>query len=156
MCNGSTHAAADWPDLASALSPTFSSLPGFFTVPDLVTRGRFPRGGSVDQIGLAEDAAVSGADVSVAISDPGHTHPTMFEGNYGTKQSYSMNNAGFRNNNEGRRVITNPNLERITWVSAAEPTLHQSGVSATVTGTGPETRPVALRLLPAIYAGRPG
>ena len=80
----------------------------------------------------------------------------MFEGNYGTKQRYEMENSVSLLNSRGRSVVYGTNLPRVESVSAAEPTLHQSGVSATVTGTGPETRPVALRLLPAIYAGRPG
>ena len=38
----------------------------------------------------------------------------------------------------------------------ADITLVPTGVAARVVGTGPETQPAAIRLLPAIYAGRPG
>ena len=127
------------------------------TLPDLVSQGRFPRGGTADQIGVTEDAAVNTSGLSIEVEDPGHHHPTVFEGNYGTKQSYRYRN------DEGELewrsvfpVLEDALNEDSTTVRAAAASLVEAGVSATLTGGAAETRPVSIKLLPAIYAGRAG
>ena len=149
VCNGTTHSTADWPDLGVLLEP----FPGAenFTVPDLVSDGLFPRGGTPDMVGTTEQAAVSETDLDVVIDDPGHTHPTMYEGNTdttGIERVWSSTDYSPK-----WRAIAASDDDRIT---VADVTLSPTNVAARVVGTGPETQPAAIRLLPAIYAGRPG
>jgi hypothetical protein len=149
LCNGTTHDTADWPDLGGLLETPPGA--GNFTVPDLVSDGLFPRGGTPDMVGTTEQAAVSERDFDVVIDDPGHTHPTMYEGNTGTtgiERVYSSHDYSPK-----WRVQAASDNDRI---NVGDITLFPSNVAARVVGTGPETQPAAIRLLPAIYAGRPG
>ena len=158
MCDGSVYAASDWPDLAAVMGASFlDQTLQTLTLPDLVSHGRFPRGGTADEIGVTEDAAVNTSGLSIEIEDPGHHHATVFEGNYGTKQSYRYRN------DEGELewrnvfpVFEDAFNEDSTTVRAAAATLVEAGVSATLAGSATETRPVSIKLLPAIYAGRAG
>lgn len=149
LCNGTTHFTEDWPDLGALLEPFPGA--GNFTVPDLVSDGLFPRGGTPDMVGTTEQAAVSERDFDVVIDDPGHTHPTMYEGNTGTT---GIERVYRTENYDEKREIEEPSIYERIYV--ADVTLSPSNVAARVVGTGPETQPAAIRLLPAIYAGRPG
>lgn len=157
LCDGGTYNASVWPELAAALDT--ASNRSEFTVPDMITAGLFPRAAAPADVGTTENSSVASEDLEVAIVDPGHTHTTMFEGNYGTKEAIYI----------GRNQIVNyPGyLETLhyekarrrysstTAVYASKPTLVQTGVSAMV-NAGNETRPAAIRLLAAVYAGRRG
>ena len=149
LCNGTTHDTADWPDLGALLETPAGA--GNFTVPDLVSDGLFPRGGTPDMVGTTEQAAVSERDFDVVIDDPGHTHPTMYEGNVGTTE---IDHVYIGTYSGTKREVELPSRDVNIYV--ADVTLSPTNVAARVVGTGPETQPAAIRLLPAIYAGRPG
>ena len=161
VCDGAVYNASAWPDLAAALGRGPDVDPAnrtTFSVPDIITDGLFVRGGGPADIGTTEASSVAADDIRVRIRDPGHTHPTMFEGNYGTKGPHHIRRNQFDDypgmlELHGFAQAHDRNSNNKVYV--AEPTLFETGVSAEVEA-GNETRPPSIRLLPAVYAGRPG
>jgi hypothetical protein len=152
VCDGATYNATDWPDLAAALGQAGPNV----TVPDLISARRFVRGGPAEQIGTLEAAAVAGIGVSVV--DAGHDHPEMYQNTeqadrvlvYDTGYYYVPRREQIRRN---LKPYTDEVVSERYMVSRK---LAAANVSAEITGLGPETRPVAITLLPCIYAGVPG
>ncbi len=155
VCNGSTYASSTWPMLAQALGnendPTF-------TVPDMIDKGLFPRSSTVEDVGTVENSSVSASDISVTIVDPGHRHPENWQRNQIGKGFHTIDystytNIADYNSNYAPVILKYYDNENAITISRKE--YHTSNVSATV-NAGIETRPAAIRLLPAIYAGRRG
>ena len=148
VCDGTEHNTTRWPELADALGYGDNAT---FTVPDMVTAGLFPRAGGPADIGSTENASVAADDIRVRIADPGHTHPTMYEGNTGTPDGIRVWRDDVRMHPTLRKTFAFSH----DYATMIHPTLHPTGVTAEVVA-GNETRPAAIRLLPAVYAGEPG
>ena len=156
LCDGATYNASVWPELAAALES--ASNRSEFTVPDMITAGLFPRAAAPADVGTTENSSVASEDLEVAIVDPGHTHTTMFEGNYGTKEAIDIKRYQIVDYPGYLETVLIPGARRRDTsdkIYASKPTLVQTGVSAMV-NAGNETRPAAIRLLAAVYAGRRG
>lgn len=163
VCDGAVYNVSAWPELAAALGRGPDADPGWpnrttFAVPDIITDGLYLRGGGPADIGTTEASSVAADDIRVRIRDPGHTHPTMFEGNYGTKGPHYIRRNQFDEYpgmSELHGFSQSQDRSSNSKVFVADPTLFETGVSAEVEA-GNETRPPSIRLLPAVYGGRPG
>lgn len=152
VCDGATYTATEWPDLAAALGQAGPNV----TVPDLISARRFVRGGTAEQIGTLEAAAVAGIGVSVV--DGGHDHPEMYQStDQADRTTVSFGNAIYVSYQERiRRNLKPYQISEISETYMVSRKLSAANISAELTGLGPETRPVAITLLPCIYAGVPG
>ena len=152
VCDGTVYNATAWPELAAAVGHTDNPT---FAVPDMIGRGLFPRAGSPEEVGKTENASISAADLSINIVDPGHHHETMWAGNIGTQERGTVAFVEGEDLDPGHSFILRAAFLPGRRYHTAEDIHDKTNVTAEVVA-GTETRPAAIKLLPAVYAGRPG
>ena len=152
VCDGTVYNATAWPELAAAVGRGETAT---FAVPDMIGRGLFPRAGSPEEVGRTENASISAADLAVDIVDPGHHHPTAWIGNHGSQgrsTALFVQNEGL---DPGYSFAIPGSFRHGGNYHIAETSYDKTNVTAEVVA-GTETRPASIKLLPAVFAGRPG
>lgn len=152
VCDGTVYNATAWPELAAAVGRGETTT---FAVPDMVGRGLFPRAGSPEEVGKTENASISTADLAVNIVDPGHHHPTAWIGNYGTEGGNIAMFSPTRDLDSRYSFAILTEFVSGRSYTIAETSYDKTNVTAEVVA-GTETRPASIKLLPAVFAGRPG
>ena len=151
VCDGTIYDVSTWPDLGAAVGAAPGST---FAVPNMIAGRRFVRAGL--NIGLLEPAAVAG--IGIEVVDGGHDHPQMFQDKSTDRLRVRPDFGSFEYTND---EIADLGMEKIPredeWSThAVRRQSAPANVTARLTGLGPETRPIAITLLPAVYAGRRG